>query len=222
MEIISLNERQCKKCSSFMTPPINRCELCNNSFCLECLMYYFIIEQKCPLGCDIYLPKKNTKLENELPEQLHCPRCNQFIKIDDFNEHKYKCPQISIENKISILDKRIKNLTTMVSKLKRKKFILPTSKRVESSDKFGDHPHQLCFITSKHNKICNNCVTQIENTKNIYYCSLCDFVVCVECFSNKHITESINNLRNGKEKFSKEAKNFINQQDLTSSTCKLQ
>ena len=94
---------------------------------------------------------------------------------------------------------------------------MPDTKDILSRMSFGDHPHQLCHITSKHNKVCDNCQQIVKNTESIYYCSLCDFVICHECFSNKHITEGINKLRD-----SKETKNFINQQDLNSTECEIQ
>jgi hypothetical protein len=110
----------------------------------------------------------------------------------------------------------------MIYDLKEKKFIIPDTKDIPSRMSFGNHPHKLCHIMSKHNKVCDNCQQIIKYTESIYYCSLCDFVICNECFSKKHITEGINKLRNDKVKFSNESKNFINQQNLNSTRCKIE
>ena len=92
----------------------------------------------------------------------------------------------------------------MIYDLKEKKFIMPDTKDIPSRMSFGNHPHKLCNIMCKHNKVCDNCQQIIKYTESIYYCSLCDFVICNECFSKKNITEGINKLRNDKVKFSNE------------------
>ena len=51
-------------------------------------------------------------------------------------------------------------------------------------DTFVENPCDV-HVDLNNDKICDNCQQIIENTESIYYCSLCDFVICNECFSKK-------------------------------------
>lgn len=120
-------------------------------------MYSFIQKKRCPFGCETYLPKSNTELESQLPKELPCPHCNQVFKINDLNKHTYECPKLSVKQKRSLLNNRITKLKKMIYDLKEKKFIIPNTKDIPSRMSFGNHPHKLCHIISKHNKVCDNC-----------------------------------------------------------------
>ena len=87
----------CIFCDSFLKTP-QQCESCKNSFCLECFLYSFIREKKCPFGCETYLPKSNTELENQLPKELSCPHCNQVFKINDLTNNAVILPLTKTTN----------------------------------------------------------------------------------------------------------------------------
>ena len=59
--------------------------------------------------------------------------------------------------------------------------------------KTPSHIHSLSLIRRVNNKswICDNCnQTYKNNTKLLFYCSLCDYNLCIKCYMNKNTIKS--------------------------------
>ena len=62
--------------------------------------------------------------------------------------------------------------------------------------KYFNHSHVLTFIKRKNNNfswICDKCSKNFQNKDSSFYCSLCDFDICYNCFNQSNINNNIQN-----------------------------
>ena len=124
--------------------------------------------------CDGWTCNKCSKdFPNTMPS-FYCSFCD--YDLCQYCIGSYQLSQFKLDN--TELYERLRNINDF-------------SKNNEKYDwykKYPDHKHALVFI-GRINKyttwVCNNCEKNFRNIDPSYYCSLCDYDICLNCYKNK-------------------------------------
>jgi hypothetical protein len=107
--------------------------------------------------------------------------CNEKIPYLELNEHcKKNCVNLSYKLKYLELKKK-------VNKLKNENNALKNHNEINNDFqiKINRHEHPLVLVkTLRPFWICNNCLLQFEEERS-YYCSVCDFDLCIPCLEDE-------------------------------------
>ena len=178
----------CFICNGIILEPY-QCDKCKNNFCKACIEDFYIKNKKCYFNCSDINLIENKILKNQLSNlKFKCKNgcINKEIPYLDLRNHyEEKCPFSNYKNEYNKLLNEIEKLKIENNNLKQKKkeIINPTIYHFKS--KTHEHPLIPCF-TSRSGYFCDVC-GKLYNSKNCetYYCTLCDYDLCLECVINE-------------------------------------
>lgn len=169
----------CGLCNGIMIDPI-QCQGCDSCYCKDCIDDYSKSHPTCPTGCSGGAIKESRMMKNILSGlKFKCKNgCEEEIPYLQLREHyQEKCKNINYRKKIEVLKKDIDNLK---KKIIEKKKNLPQMYFWNFKSKNHSHILVLCS-TIRNAYICNVCRGTFHGSVFGFYCTACDFDLCVKC-----------------------------------------
>ena len=197
----------CHICQNIILEP-TQCVECQNSFCKQCITNWFKKSSTCPFRCKTSEMKENKLLKRLLSKlKLSCPfKCGKIISYEDFANHTTNVCSQRPSQSTSITFDEVENLRKKIKKMKQivQLFHLRQSKRFfKVPDKFdpnslkscqikiSKHKHPLtAMITNRAGWSCDIC-EKYGGQHMSYYCSLCDFDCCEQCYKLEKVILTI-------------------------------
>ena len=179
----------CIICSNILFHPLT-CVYCENNFCKVCINKWQKNNNKCPL-CNKELKTKESRIIKNLLSGLiiKCENCNKGINYDEYENHIISCKLPNNDFKVLYL-KLKKDYDELNEKYKKLEKLFDINdenpNNIERIKKYRikhrDHIHPLMkVLTERPAYACNNCRKIFEKVES-YYCTVCDFDLCSECF----------------------------------------
>ena len=194
MEIISIEEiinkesfkplescAICGLCQGIIIEPV-QCQGCDSCYCKVCIEKYEKTHKGCPAGCTSGQEMKESRMMKNILSVLKfkCHNgCDQEIMYPELKDHyENKCSKINYMSKYNQLTEKINQLKHEISILKtQKKRPLIAGQFISSHHK---HPLILC-ITDRMGYNCDVCRASHMGKEWGYYCTACDYDLCVSC-----------------------------------------
>ena len=187
-DIINKNEFEkiedkiiCSICNGIIFEPVN-CISCKNCFCNSCIEQWNKKNKTCPFKCENFKIEKCEKMNNLLSILIFkCKNgCDKKIPYLELNDH-YNKYCINLSYKIKYLE-----LKKIVNKLKNENKMLKNNDEIKNFQiKIKKHEHPLVLVkTIRPNWICNNCLIDFIKESS-YYCSVCNFDLCILCMEDE-------------------------------------
>ena len=160
----------CIICCNIIENPV-QCTKCQHFYCKECIK---IASNKCPLRCENCQFIKAITCNNLLSNLKFKCNCNEIVNYDEREKHLDACKNKDFEKYYLFYKEKYENL-------KKEKNINDEIKSPHYI-KVSNHKHPMEILRRYENCwFCNNCDKTFSEDTPSYYCSLCDFDLCVDC-----------------------------------------
>ena len=173
----------CGLCNGVIIDPI-QCQGCDSCYCKDCIDDYSKTSSKWPAGCTGGALKESRMMKNILSVlKFKCKNgCEEEIPYLELRDHyQEKCKKMNYRNKCENLKKEIDNLKNKIYQIKKN---LP--KIYHWTFKSKHHRHALVLCTTSRNAYsCNVCRTSFLGSTFGFYCTACDYDLCVKCKQNE-------------------------------------
>ena len=140
------------------------------------LLFCFPLERR--NKCDGWTCNKCSKdFENNI-SSFYCSYCDYDICQNCIGRYQLNQFKLNLTDQLNI-GKTIKNFTK-------------TNEKFEWNKSYPGHNHTLVLV-GRINKfctwVCNDCKKNFRNIDPSYYCSLCDYDICINCLKAKNKTQ---------------------------------
>lgn len=176
---------QCEICKELLNNPI-QCQKCENVFCSSCFEEFISRTCECPFKCKNPISKP-CRIANNLLDNFSFKcinNCNSNIKYSHLEDHYHKiCPNKNYKE-------LIKSALVQINKFKQQNQQLNEQQQIKNRTPYHcestTHHHPLVLLSSiRQLWICNVCSKQFSSVTKSYYCTLCDYDLCIDCYQKE-------------------------------------